>query len=88
MSHVKMDYICDTHIRSARVAVSDRLKVHYGRLAVVMRMLVIVAMSFAMVVAVSMGVIVAMVFCRGRQCVFPSGVTLGSWGSDHVQRPR
>lgn len=66
MSHVKMNYLCYTHIRSARAAVPDRLKVHHGRLAVVMRVLVIVAVGFAMVVAVSMRVIVAMVFCRGR----------------------
>lgn len=63
MSHVKMDHLCYTHIRFARAAVSDRLEVHHGRLAVVMRMLVIVAMGFAMAVAVSMRVVVAMVFC-------------------------
>lgn len=53
---------CDTYIRSAGTAVPDRLEVHHGRLAVVMRMLMVMAMGFPMFVAVSVRVIVAVVF--------------------------
>lgn len=81
--------ICDTHVRFVRAAVPDRLEVHHGRLAVVMRMLMVVAVGIAMAVAVSsMRVIVAVVFCREGQRVFLSGVALGSRGSDHAQMPR
>lgn len=63
MFRVITQYPCDAYVRSARAAVPDRLKVHHGRLAVIMRMLMVVAMGFAMFVAVSVRVIVAVVFC-------------------------
>lgn len=70
--------LCDTHIRFARAAITNRLEVHHSRLAaVVMCMLMIVAVGIAMIVAVSMRVVVAVVFCRKRQCVFLSAVTFG-----------
>lgn len=53
-----------------------------------MRMLMVVAMGFAMFVAVSVRVIVSVVFYRERQYFLLSVVTLGCWGFDHVQMPR
>lgn len=44
-----------------------------------MRMLMTVTMGIAMVVTVSMRMIVAVVFCRQRQYVSFSGVTVNSW---------
>lgn len=70
-----MVILCDTYVRPARAAVPDGLEVHHGRLAVVMCMLMVVAVSFPMVVTVAMRVIVAVMLCRERQYVFLSGVT-------------
>lgn len=80
-------------IRLARAAVSDRLEIHHGRLAVVMCVLmtvaVIVTVGFTVFVPVAMRVIVPMVFYQKRQCVSSSGVMVQSiGGSDHVQMPR
>lgn len=69
-SHVVIT--CDTYIRPARAAVPDGLEVYHGRLAVVMRMLMVVAVGIAMVVTVTMRVVVAVMLCRERQCVFLS----------------
>lgn len=67
--HVVVQHHYETYVRSARAAVPHRFEVHHGRLAVVMRMLMIVTMGIAMVVAVAVRVIVAVVFCQYRQCV-------------------